>query len=48
MIEKILIIVISVSIFGLLLFVFVKNMIKRRIDFYLKEKKFKNDNSAEF
>ena len=34
----ILIIIISVSIFGLLIFVFVKNYIKKRIHFYLKEK----------
>ena len=38
MIQKILIIIVSVSIFGLLLFVYVKNQIKKRIDFYLKEK----------
>ena len=34
----ILIIIISVSIFGLLVFVFVKNYIKKRIHFYLNEK----------
>ena len=34
----ILIIIISVSIFGLLVFVFVKNYIKNRLDYYLKEK----------
>jgi len=45
MINKILIIVISVSIFGLLLFVFVKNKIKNKIDFYLKEKNKKNHTS---
>jgi hypothetical protein len=38
MIQKILIIIVSVSIFGLLLFVYVKNQIKKRIDFYLQEK----------
>ena len=38
MIQKILIIIISVSIFGLLLFIYVKNKIKKRINFYLKEK----------
>ncbi len=38
MIQKILIIIISVSIFGLLLFIYVKNLIKKRIDFYLQEK----------
>ncbi len=35
----ILIIVISVSIFGLLVFVFVKNYIKNKIDFLVKENK---------
>ena len=35
----ILIIIISVSIFGLLVFVFVKNFIKRKIEYYLDEKK---------
>ena len=35
----ILIIIISVSIFGLLIFVFVKNYIKNKIDFLLKENK---------
>ena len=34
----ILIIIVSVSIFGLLLFVFVKNYIKRKIEYYLSEK----------
>ena len=34
----ILIIIISVSIFGLLVFVFVKNYIKRKIEYYLNEK----------
>jgi len=34
----ILIIIISVSIFGLLLFVFVKNYIKNKILYYLEEK----------
>mgnify|MGYP005723820107 CR=1 FL=1 len=34
----ILIIIVSVSIFGLLLFVFVKNYMKRKIEFYLNEK----------
>ena len=38
MIQKILIIIVSVSIFGLLLFIYVKNQIKKRIDFYLQEK----------
>ena len=34
----ILIIIVSVSIFGLLIFVFVKNYIKRKIEYYLSEK----------
>ena len=34
----ILIIIVSVSIFGLIIFVFVKNFIKKKIDFYLEEK----------
>ena len=34
----ILIIIISVSIFGLLVFVYVKNQIRKRINFYLQEK----------
>ena len=36
MIKTISIIVVSVSIFGLILFVFVKNIMKRRIEYYLK------------
>ena len=39
MIKTIAIIVISVSIFGLLLFVFVKNQIKKRIDDHLNNEK---------
>tara|TARA_Y200000002_G_C22215126_1_gene469128 strand:+ start:122 stop:268 length:147 start_codon:yes stop_codon:yes gene_type:complete len=35
----ILIIIISVSIFGLLIFVFVKNYIKNKIDYLIKENK---------
>ena len=39
----ILIIIVSVSIFGLLVFVFVKNYIKNKIDYLSKKKsKFKN------
>tara|TARA_Y100000816_G_scaffold279301_1_gene251424 strand:+ start:224 stop:367 length:144 start_codon:yes stop_codon:yes gene_type:complete len=34
----ILIIIISVSIFGLLVFVYVKNYIKKRLEYYLQEK----------
>tara|TARA_B100001564_G_C20030760_1_gene398725 strand:- start:11 stop:154 length:144 start_codon:yes stop_codon:yes gene_type:complete len=35
----ILIIIVSVSIFGLLVFVFVKNYIKNKIDYLIKEEK---------
>ena len=44
MFKTIAIIVVSVSIFGLVLFVFVKNTMKKRIEYYLKlnEKKKKN------
>ena len=35
----VLIIIISVSIFGLLVFVFVKNYIKNKIDYLVKENK---------
>ncbi len=38
-IRTILIIIISVSIFGLVVFVLVKNFIKNKINYYLKEKK---------
>ena len=38
----ILIIIVSVSIFGLLVFVFVRNYIKNKIDNLIKEKKKKN------
>ena len=34
----ILIILISISIFGLLVYVFVKNFIKRKIEYYLNKK----------
>ena len=37
-IRIILIIIVSTSIFGLLVFVFVKNFIKRKIEYYLKNK----------
>ena len=37
-IRIILIIIVSVSIFGLLVFVFVKNYIKSKIEYYLSEK----------
>ena len=35
----ILIIIVSVSIFGLILFVFVRNYIKNKIDYLIKEEK---------
>jgi len=35
----ILIIIVSVSIFGLIVFVFVRNYIKNKIDYFVKEKK---------
>ena len=38
-IRIILIILTSVSIFGLLVFVFVKNYIKKKLQYYLNEKK---------
>ena len=38
MFKTVSIIIVSVSIFGLLLFVFVKNQIKKRIDYYLNQK----------
>jgi len=37
--RTILIIIVSVSIFGLLVFVFVKNYIKNKINYYLVQKK---------
>ena len=43
-IRIILIIIVSVSIFGLLVFVFVKNYIKQKINFYLNKNKKKNHN----
>ena len=41
-IRIILIILISVSIFGLLIFVFVKNYLKRKLEYHLNEKDNKN------
>mgnify|MGYP001426487358 CR=1 FL=1 len=38
----ILIIIVSVSIFGLIVFVIVKNLIKKKLDYYLEEKNKKN------
>ena len=40
--RTILIIIVSVSIFGLLLFVWVKNYMKRKIEFFLEQKNKKN------
>ena len=37
-IRTILIIIVSVSIFGLVVFIFVKNYIKNKINYYLEEK----------
>ena len=37
-IRIILIIIVSASIFGLLVFVYVKNYIKRKLEYYLNEK----------
>jgi cell division protein FtsW (lipid II flippase) len=37
----ILIIIVSVSIFGLLVFVYVKNYIKKRLEYFLKKKNYK-------
>ena len=45
MTQKILIIIVSVSIFGLLLFVYVRNQIKKRINFYLQKKNTKRHNN---
>ena len=47
MIKQILIIIVSVSIFGLLLFVYVRNQIKKKIDFYLQVKNKKNKASQQ-
>tara|TARA_Y100000389_G_C17207506_1_gene386792 strand:+ start:514 stop:657 length:144 start_codon:yes stop_codon:yes gene_type:complete len=38
----ILIIIVSVSIFGLMIYVFVKNYIKQKIDYLVKQEKDKN------
>jgi len=47
MIQKILIIIISVAIFGLLLFVYVRNQIKKKIAFYLQVKNKKHKASQQ-
>ena len=41
-IRIILIIIVSISIFGLLVFVYVKNYIRRKLEYYLNEKDNKN------
>ena len=41
-VKIILIIIVSVSIFGLVLFVWVRNYIKSKIDYYLEKKNKKN------
>ncbi len=43
MIEKILIIIISVAIFGLIIFVFVRNTLKRKIDQLVEDEKKSDD-----
>ena len=40
--RTILIIIVSVSIFGLIVYVFVKNYIKQKIDYLVKQEKDKN------
>jgi len=42
MIKTIAIIIVSVSIFGLLIFVFVKNQIQKRLNYYVKQEKKKS------
>ena len=44
MVKTILIIIVSVSIFGLVVFVLVKNSLKRKIDDLVKQEKKKLDN----
>jgi hypothetical protein len=38
----ILIIIVSVSIFGLIVFIFVRNYLRNKIDYFVKEEKIKN------
>ena len=45
MTKTILIIIISVSIFGLLIFVLVKNTLKKKIDYLVEEEKKKKSNN---
>ncbi len=42
MLKTILIIVISVTIFGILFFLYVKRMLKKRLDYYLSKNKKRN------
>ena len=42
MIEKILIIILSVTIFGVLFFIYVRNTMRKRLEFYLSKDKKKN------
>jgi len=44
MIKTILIIVISVTIFGVIFFIIVRNALKRKLDILVKEEKNKSDN----
>ena len=47
MLEKVLIIIISVTIFGIIFFIYVKNTLKKRLNYYLSKnnkKKSKNTN----
>ena len=43
MIKTILIILVSVTLFGLIVFIVVKNIMKRRIEYYLKLNEKKNN-----
>ena len=45
MIKKILIIIVSVAIFGLLLFILVKNALKRKLEYLVKKDKEKNSDN---
>ena len=46
MIKTILIIIISVTIFGVLFFILVRNALKRKIDFLIDEEKKKKSNKS--
>jgi len=39
MLETVLVIVFSVAIFGIIFFLYVKNKLKKQLDYYLSEKK---------